>query len=284
MTTTDTTEDARRVSRNLDAVVRCFWSSGDCEIHEGYAMAFLRESKAKSVDVICTDPPFFTPATHYQSRVSWGRAWADMSVLGEFFFQFAHEAKRVLKDSGHLLCFCHDESYPVFYPVAFGLWDFTACLIWDKTRPGMGKIFRHQHEMILWASNSGAFCESDGKLHADILRHAPTLSRYRAHPVEKPPELIEELLGILTKPGHTVLDPFMGSGTTLEAAKRRGCKAVGVEMERRYCEAAADRLDRTRVDQRAGQGQLFCTANAPAEARRSRSLQPDVGRPNQEEA
>ena len=262
------TDAGRAVHGTVPPLVRCFWSSGDCHIHHGDAMAFLRESGDKSVDVICTDPPFFTPATHYQSRVSWGRAWADMSVLGEFFFQFAHEAKRVLKESGHLLCFCHDESYPVFYPVAFGLWDFTACLIWDKTRPGMGKIFRHQHEMILWASNSGAFCESDGKLHADILRHAPTLSRDRAHPVEKPPELIEELLGILTKPGHTVLDPFMGSGTTLEAAKRRGCKAVGVEMERRYCEAAADRLDRTRVDARAGQGQLFCTPNAHAQPER----------------
>lgn len=119
--------------------------------------------------------------------------------------------------------------------------------------------------MILWESNSGAYCESDGRLHADILRHAPTLSRDRSHPVEKPPELIAELLGVLSKPGHVVLDPFMGSGTTLEAAKRCGCKAVGVEMERRYCESAADRLDKTRVDVRAGQGALFDTANDQAQ-------------------
>lgn len=237
-----------------------FWEDSDCRIHHGDAMAFLRELPAHSVNVILTDPPFFTPATHYQSRVSWGRSWGDMSILGEFFFMFAQEVKRVLKPDGHLVCFCHDESYPVFYPVAFGMWDFTACLIWDKTRPGLGKIFRHQHEMILWASNSVAYAKSDGVLHADILRHAPTLTRDRTHPVEKPVELLKELLGVLTAPGHVVLDPFMGSGTTLAAAKAVGCVAWGVEMERRYCEGAADRLDRTRVDARNGQADLF-TAN-----------------------
>lgn len=62
------------------------------------------------------------------------------------------------------------------------------------------------------------------------------------HPTQKPVALMRWVLSFRWTPPGTILDPFMGSGTTLVAAKQLGRKAIGVEIEERYCEIAAKRL------------------------------------------
>ncbi len=57
------------------------------------------------------------------------------------------------------------------------------------------------------------------------------------HPAPKPLSLLREILSVF--PAEIVVDPFMGSGTTLRAAKDLGRKAIGIEIEERYCEIAA---------------------------------------------
>jgi DNA modification methylase len=61
------------------------------------------------------------------------------------------------------------------------------------------------------------------------------------HPCPKPVTLYRRLVEAFSLPHHTVLDPFMGSGTTLVAAKDLGRRAIGIEIEERYCEIAANR-------------------------------------------
>ena len=62
------------------------------------------------------------------------------------------------------------------------------------------------------------------------------------HPTQKPLGLITGQIKMSTAPGDTILDPFMGSGTTLRAAKDLGRKAIGIEIEEKYCEIAAKRM------------------------------------------
>lgn len=62
------------------------------------------------------------------------------------------------------------------------------------------------------------------------------------HPCPKPESLMLELVELFSDQDETILDPFMGSGTTLVAAKRLGRKAIGIEREEKYCEIAAKRL------------------------------------------
>ena len=66
----------------------------------------------------------------------------------------------------------------------------------------------------------------------------------QGHPTVKPVDLMRWLVRLVTPPGGTVLDPFAGSGTTLEAAIAEGFKAVGVEREPDYLRIIQARLDR----------------------------------------
>lgn len=75
----------------------------------------------------------------------------------------------------------------------------------------------------------------------NVIRCAPVSGAMKEHIAEKPAELLLELLSV-TSVDSVVLDPFMGSGTTLRAAKDLNRKAIGIEIDERSCEIAAKRM------------------------------------------
>lgn len=68
------------------------------------------------------------------------------------------------------------------------------------------------------------------------------------HPTVKPLPMVADWVRLFTNPGDTILDPFAGSGTTLRAAKDEGRKAIGVELDERYCDLIAKRLSQDVLD------------------------------------
>lgn len=120
-------------------------------------------------------------------------------------------------------------------------------LVWDKGgHVGMGDLsfpWKQNWEHIYVAGDGFAGRRGPGVLRVNAL--APWAGEI-THPHEKPVELLHALLSKC--PPGVVADPFMGSGTTLRAAKNLGRRAIGVELEERYCEIAAKRLAQEVLD------------------------------------
>jgi DNA modification methylase len=128
-------------------------------------------------------------------------------------------------------------------------------LIWDKEMIGMGDLsapWGPQHEVIVFATyepSQASRAKGYGNLSAR-LRKGSVLRSLRAngravkyHPTEKPVDILRQLIESSSVFGETVYDPFAGSGSTLIAAALECRKAVGCEIDERYCEIAAKRFD-----------------------------------------
>ncbi len=124
-------------------------------------------------------------------------------------------------------------------------WDFRQELIWDRCAGMMlnARMFARSEERILWFDrgkhkfNEG--CAGDGS----VWRLSPEHQQQgKHHPVAFPIEIPLRLIRATTDPGDLVVDPFMGGATTLRAAKDLGRRAIGIELEERFCEVAAKRM------------------------------------------
>lgn len=125
-----------------------------------------------------------------------------------------------------------------------GHWDHR--LVWDKREPGLnGGPWRYTHESI-FVRGAGWVRVSASSFSILSFPSGNGTWEKKQHVHAKPVRLMETL--IEAAPPGVIADPFSGSGSTLAAAKNLGRKAIGVELEERYCEVVAKRLDQGVLD------------------------------------
>jgi len=136
--------------------------------------------------------------------------------------------------------FLNPENYYIwcnwkFYGILQGSLDYKACIVWAKNVFGLGKGYRHQHEFCLFNGS----IDDDVKNESDLWE-AKKDTRYM-HPTQKPIELAARALGN-HKNIQSVVDLFMGSGSTMVAAHQLKRKCYGMELDPKYCQVIVDRM------------------------------------------
>ena len=222
----------------------------------------------ESADIFWTDPPYGHNNNNGDLIHRWEAALGQRSPSGlpaqarpiandgkeemRSVVDFAlQEAARILKKDCCCCCCCGGGGpSPTFAWVADrmdrqGL-SFFHAVVWDKGGLGMGWRYRRNYEMVMVAHRKGGKLkwewDGSGQETANVVRIGKIIPRAEDHPTPKPVALVEHFLRLHAKKGDLIIDPFMGAGPVLEAAKISGCRAIGIEIEERYCEIAAKRL------------------------------------------
>ena len=178
------------------------------------------------VDLVLTDPPY---GMDYQSarRIDHQRF---KKIVGDT--QFPTWIFDLLKPSNAMFVWCRwDNLRDIPKPKSF--------IVWDKGCHSMGDL---NHEFGRQWEGCAFYPGKSHKFNhrpVDVIRVARVNPVALCHPNEKP---VAVLVPLLRSHAGNVLDPFMGSGTTLRAAKDLGRKCIGIEIEEKYCEIAAKRL------------------------------------------
>lgn len=186
---------------------------------------------ALSADAVVTDPPYGIRADEKQSNRAnkqHGKALAPSRDYGET------EWDRYAPTMAEFRQLLEIGRWHIFWGGNhFGLPGATGWLVWDKETGSNG----YADCELAWTDLPQAV----RRFRFQWMGMLQRLPEERWHPTQKPLPVMRWALGFLPKETGTVLDPYMGSGTTLRAAKDLGIKAIGVEVQERYCEIAAKR-------------------------------------------
>ncbi len=243
-----------------------YYQDGSVTIYHGEALSVLCELPSNSVDVLMTDPPYSSGGMIRGDRLqdvhtkyvqtgseSGGNLEAfsgdSRDQMGWLFWcgAWLHGSQRVIVDGGIAAFFCDWRQLPVAtMGLQSGGYVWRGIVPWHKpsARPTQGR-WANKCEYVVWGTNGPR--ELTGRGFPGFYSYNVPSGTAREHITQKPIELMQSMLEIVPA-GGTVLDPFMGSGTTILAAKNVGARAIGCEVSEHFCEIAARRCSQETLD------------------------------------
>ena len=225
---------------------------GDCRLILGDCIEIMAE--LEPVGHVISDPPY--EASLHAARAHLSSLRKDSGPeMKEINFSPIDAIRADVVKASELLC----RGWFIAFCTAEGVWKWAeeinasamkykrACT-WIKpdSTPqlnGQGPAIGAENFVCAWAGQGFAKWNAGGK--RGVYKHTVNPpDRHGAHPTEKPWRLFAELLMDFTNAGDTILDPFMGSGTTLVACAKLGRRGIGIELDESYFEIACARVQK----------------------------------------
>ena len=226
---------------DLKEKIKPYYQDDYVTIYHGDCREVLQYLPIKKIDAVISDPPYGMDANTDSTRFSGGKYGDGRRGQGKVWGKIRGDAKRF------------DPTPWVQFPRVV-LWGYNhfaqrvktgTVLIWLKRNDRLFGTFLSDAELAWMKGGYGVYAfrkEFPPPVRA-IETGGNPCNPVTVHPTQKPLGLMGWCIDKAKIPyGGLILDPFMGSGTTLRAAKNIGRRAIGIEIEERYCEIAAKRM------------------------------------------
>lgn len=207
------------------------------ELFNGDCINILKNLEDKSIDLICTDPPYGVR----KGKNDGSEIWDDRK---HFFKTIDNWLKECLRVSKTTIWFCADKMLPYILKGRENV--FHRILFWNKPA---GSQFAGAMHSNIWYSIEPILVFGEVPKTNKTKRYGFANFSYRTvphkefgHPTTKPLELMKDLIYFYSNEGDLVCDPFMGSGTTGVACKELGRNFIGVELDEQYFNIAVNRI------------------------------------------
>jgi site-specific DNA-methyltransferase (adenine-specific) len=207
----------------------------------------MKEIPSGSVDMILTDPPY---GMDFQSnrrvvKAKFAKIENDNSL--DWVEQFIGECYRVMTANSAIYFFCSWHNVDYFKQAIGRKFKLKNMIVWVKNNHGSGDLkggYAPQHEIVFYACKGRVL--NRGKRIPDVIYADKIASSKLVHPTEKNISMLEVFVRQHSDELSTVLDPFMGSGTTGVACVNLNRNFIGIELDEGYFKIAEERIQKAK--------------------------------------
>ena len=203
----------------------------------------------EGVDAIIMDPPYLLSdsgpgESHFGMSLNKFDSDAYKTITNGFDVNAVFTALSDICKPFNAFCFCSNRQISEIMAHHEARGRATTLCIWHKTNaaPFANGVWRGDIEYVIHAKDSGAVFVGNAVEKKKVTEHP--MVHDDTHPTVKPLRIVSKYIGICSTIGQTILDPYMGSGTTGVACLRTGRNFIGIEIDPKHFQTACDRMAR----------------------------------------
>ena len=219
----------RIINTRINATINENIKNGDC-------LKILETLEDKCIDIVFTDPPYgieyvSNRSIHDDAITKRGLLNDGKDEAFELLDKVCEVLQRKTADNAHLYFFCSWSVFSKFENIISKYFTIKTPIVWDKGNKGSGDLLNdwgNQTEIIIYCVKGVKLVKSR---RGNIINVSRLHTTKMVHPTQKPEELIKEILEVSANAGDFVVDPFMGSGSTIKACNKMKLKSLGIELD-----------------------------------------------------